>query len=58
MVDDTARWWLGELWLELGDREQAALYFRSLWRDPLAGQRLREIEARGTGASTGRIARR
>ncbi|HYO47072.1 MAG TPA: hypothetical protein VEY33_10345 [Gemmatimonadota bacterium] len=58
MVDDTARWWLGELWLELGDRDQAALYFQSLWRDPLAGQRLREIGARGTGASTGRIAGR
>jgi tetratricopeptide (TPR) repeat protein len=48
MADGTTRWWLGELWLELGDREQAARYFRSLWRDPKAGERLREIAA-GTG---------
>jgi tetratricopeptide (TPR) repeat protein len=58
MVDTTARWWLGELWLELGDRDQAARYFRSLWRDPMAVERLRVIEAGGTGASPGRVARR
>ena len=58
MVDETARWWLGELWLDLGDRDQAARYFRSLWRDPRAGERLREIEARAIGTSTARIAGR
>lgn len=58
MTDGTARWWLGELWLELGDRDQAALYFRSLWRNPVAGERLREIEARGGSPATGRIAGR
>jgi TolA-binding protein len=50
MVDCTARWWLGELWLQLGDREQAARYFRSLWGDPRAAERLREITA---GTETG-----
>ncbi|HEY7473213.1 MAG TPA: hypothetical protein VIE68_12790 [Gemmatimonadota bacterium] len=45
MIDCTARWWLGELWLELGDGEQAARYFRSLWGDPMAAERLRQIAA-------------
>lgn len=44
MVDATARWWLAELWLELGDRQRAAAYFRSLWGDPAAGERLRALE--------------
>ncbi len=44
-VDRTARWWLGELWLELGDRGRAAAYFRSLWGDPVAAERLRALEA-------------
>ena len=44
MVDATARWWLAELWLELGERERAAAYFRSLWGDPAAGERLRALE--------------
>ena len=41
----TARWWLAELWLELGDRDRAAVYFRSLWRDPAAADRLGELHA-------------
>ena len=45
MVDATTRWWLAELWLELGERERAAAYFRSLWGDPAAGERLRALEA-------------
>lgn len=45
MIDATARWWLGELWLELGDRERAAVYFRSLWRDPAARARLQALGA-------------
>ncbi|HJU86330.1 MAG TPA: hypothetical protein VJ788_03060, partial [Gemmatimonadota bacterium] len=45
MVDATARWWLAELWLELGDRERAAAYFRSLWGDPAAVERLRALES-------------
>jgi hypothetical protein len=44
IVDATARWWLGELWLELGDRDRAAAYFRSLWADPAAIRRLRDLE--------------
>ncbi|HEU4464185.1 MAG TPA: hypothetical protein VFS53_03990 [Gemmatimonadota bacterium] len=47
MVDATARWWLAELWLELGDTDRAAVYFRSLWRDPAAADRLGELLARG-----------
>ena len=43
MADATARWWLAELWLELGDRERAVEYFRSLWGDPAAGERLRAL---------------
>jgi hypothetical protein len=45
MVDATTRWWLAELWLELGERERAATYFRSLWGDPAAGERLRSLGA-------------
>ena len=45
MVDATTRWWLAELWLELGERERAAAYFRSLWGDPAAGERLRAMGA-------------
>jgi hypothetical protein len=45
MVDATTRWWLAGLWLELGDRERAAAYFRSLWGDPAAGERLRAMKA-------------
>jgi hypothetical protein len=45
MVDATARWWLAELWLELGDRDRAAVYFRSLWGDPAAAARLEELSA-------------
>jgi hypothetical protein len=46
MVDATARWWLAELWLELSEPERAAVYFRSLWRDPAAADRLGELLAR------------
>jgi hypothetical protein len=56
IVDSTARWWLGELWLELGNREVAALYFRSLWRDPFAEERLREISAREGRPAAGSLA--
>ena len=45
MVDATTRWWLAELWLELGDRERAAAYFRSLWGDSAGGERLRALGA-------------
>jgi hypothetical protein len=45
IADATARWWLAELWLELGDRERAVEYFRSLWGDPAAVERLRALEA-------------
>ena len=45
MIDATARWWLAELWLELGHRDRAAVYFRSLWRDPAAADRLGELLA-------------
>jgi hypothetical protein len=45
MVDATTRWWLAELWLELGERDRAAAYFRSLWGDPAAGERLRALGA-------------
>ena len=45
VVDATARWWLGELYIELGDPARAADYFRSLWGDPAAAERLRELEA-------------
>ena len=51
MVDATTRWWLAELWLELGDRERAAAYFRSLWGDPAAGERLRALGAEQVGAA-------
>jgi hypothetical protein len=44
IADATARWWLAELWLELGDRARAAAYFRSLWGDPAAADRLRALE--------------
>jgi hypothetical protein len=42
-ADRTARWWLAELWLELGDRGRAAAYFRSMWGDPVAAERLRAL---------------
>ncbi len=45
MVDATTRWWLAELWLEIGERERAAAYFRSLWGDAAAGERVRALEA-------------
>lgn len=45
MIDATARWWLAELWIELGDRDRAAVYFRSLWRDPTAADRLSQLLA-------------
>lgn len=44
-VDETTRWWLAGLWLELGDRQRAAAYLRSLWGDPAAVDRLRALEA-------------
>ena len=49
MADNTTRWWLGEMWLEHGDRDRAARYFRSMWRDPMAAERLRQI-AEGSGS--------
>lgn len=56
MADNTTRWWLGEMWLEQGDRDRAARYFRSMWRDPRAAERLRQI-AEGS-ASRESVARR
>lgn len=57
VVDATARWWLAELWLELGDEERATVYFRSLWRDPAAAERLGGLQARGNENQTGLASR-
>ena len=43
VLNDTIRWWLGELLLEMGRPQDAALYFESFWNDPLAAERLARI---------------
>jgi tetratricopeptide (TPR) repeat protein len=45
-LNDTIRWWLGELLLETGRPGEAALYFESLWNDPFAAERLGPIYER------------
>ncbi len=42
-LNDTIRWWIGELLLEMGRPQEAALYFESFWNDPLAADRLAGI---------------
>jgi tetratricopeptide (TPR) repeat protein len=43
VVNGTIRWWLGELLLEMGRPQDAALYFESFWHDPFAAYRLARI---------------
>jgi hypothetical protein len=45
-LNDTIRWWLGELLLEIGRPGEAALYFESFWNDPFAAERLGPIYER------------
>jgi TolB-like protein len=45
-LNDTIRWWLGELLLEMGRPQDAALYFESFWNDSLAADQLARIYER------------
>jgi len=42
-VNETIRWWLGELLLEMKRPQDAALYYESFWNDPFAAYRLGPI---------------
>jgi TolA-binding protein len=45
-LNGTIRWWVGELFLEMGRPRDAALYFESFWNDPWASDRLGPIYER------------
>ncbi|HUF88583.1 MAG TPA: protein kinase [Gemmatimonadota bacterium] len=45
-VNETIRWWLGELLLEMKTPQEAVLYYESFWNDPLAAHRLGGIYER------------
>jgi tetratricopeptide (TPR) repeat protein len=42
-LNETIRWWLGELLLEMKRPNEAALYYESFWNDPFAAYRLGRI---------------
>lgn len=53
-VNETIRWWIGELLLEMKRPNEAAVYYESLWNDPIAAYRLGRIYERTGDASRAR----
>ena len=45
-INETIRWWLGELLLEMNRPAEAAVYYESFWHDPFAAWRLGPIHER------------
>ena len=45
-INETIRWWLGELLLEMNRPAEAAVYYESIWHDPFAAWRLGRIYER------------
>lgn len=45
-INETIRWWLGELLLEMNRPAEAAVYYESFWHDPWAAERLGPIYER------------
>ena len=45
-INETIRWWLGELLLEMNRPAEAAVYYESFWHDPFAAWRLGPIYER------------
>jgi len=46
VVNESIRWWIGDLLLESGRPRDAASYFEASWNDPLAAERLGPIYER------------
>jgi hypothetical protein len=45
-INETIRWWIGELLLELNRPDEAVVYYESFWHDPFAAWRLGPIYER------------
>jgi hypothetical protein len=45
-MNETIRWWIGELLLEMERPKEAATYFAASWHDPWAAERLGPIYER------------
>jgi tetratricopeptide (TPR) repeat protein len=45
-INESIRWWLGELLLEMNRPAEAAVYYESFWHDPFAAWRLGPIYER------------
>jgi tetratricopeptide (TPR) repeat protein len=45
-INETIRWWIGELLLEMNRPDEAVVYYESFWHDPFAAWRLGPIYER------------